>query len=87
MNNTTRDLVDTGRLLIGSAYVRPSPQMSNDAEAVKEALMAHHRKQRSHIIGSSRDLHKLCVGRRSMLRKAKRVARELMAWLCSPRAW
>jgi hypothetical protein len=81
--NTIR--TSTG-LHIGGAHIGKPPIMSHDAEAVQRALLDWRKRHASSIIGTSRDLHRVRVGRRSAWWRAVRVMRALWQWLRSPRA-
>jgi hypothetical protein len=83
--------LNTGRVLIGSRAQPPQypPYTSADHDRVQQALLdwKDSSANDSRILGSSRDLHKMRVGKRSPLWRAARVMRELWQWLRSPRAW
>jgi hypothetical protein len=61
----------------------------DDAEAVQAALLAWKDSSAndSRILGSSRDLHRVRVGKRTIWWRVMRAVRELWQWLLSPRAW
>ena len=79
-----RRIFNTGRVMVGAEYEPPErvQDMGYHAEAVQRALLDWHSKSAndSRIMGSSRDLHRVSVGKRS-------IWWHLMRWLRSPRAW
>lgn len=84
-------IYSTGRVAIGKRY-KPAARTQDTTyteDQVQAALLAWKDSgaNDSRILGSSRDLHRVRVGRRSMLWRVMRVARELRQWLLLPRAW
>jgi hypothetical protein len=81
---------NTGRMKLGSKY-QPSQYpayTSRDHDRVQQALLDYRNKSANDsILGSSRDLHRVRVGKRSMLWRLSLVLRDMWRWLKSPRAF